>query len=311
MKARKAFAGLLAVLIGLPLAAGAEIRGRLRLYVADTAGNPIPGVKITLVSAQASVITREITTNDSGVATHGSMENHWFEVTFEKKGYLPLKKRIKIPLGELYREDIVLRTPEDAAAELLANSPRAQAINLYNEGAQALKQEEYERALGLFKESIALDATIHQAQYEAGRAGFLLGKYDEAAAFAEAALQLKPDYVVAYRLLAAIYEKKGDMEKSAAYTKLAQEKGGVTGIDRYNDAVKHMNDGDVDAALPLLEEAVELDPDLADAHYQLGLVYLNKAENGKAILSFEKYLELRPKGENAETARSILQYLKK
>jgi lipoprotein NlpI len=61
----------------------------------------------------------------------------------------------------------------------------------------------------------------------------------------------------------------------------------------------------------LLEEAVEIDPNLADAYYQLGLSYVNKAESEKAISNLEKYLELQPEGQYAETARSLLEYLKK
>jgi len=311
MKSKQIFAGLLAVMILFPLTLRSEIRGKVRIFVADTKGNPIPCVKITMVSTSSAVITHEIRTNEKGIATHGSLENHVFEFTFEKKGYLTQTKRIKIPLGELHREEIVMRSQEEMAMEIEANDPRSQAVNLYNQAVLFLQREDYEKALELLKKSISSDATIPQAQYEAGKASFLLGKYDEAAAFAGAAVLVKPDYVLAYRLLAAIYEKKGDMEESARYTKLAQEKGGASGIDKFNEAVKHMNNGEIDAGLLLLEEAVELDPQLADAFYQLGLAYLNKAENEKAVLNFEKYLELQPQGENADTARSILQYLKK
>ncbi|GAG06082.1 unnamed protein product, partial [marine sediment metagenome] len=94
-------------------------------------------------------------------------------------------------------------------------------------------------------------------------------------------------------------------------TKLAQEVGGLSGIDKYNEAVKYINNGDVDSAIPLLEETIQLDSRLADAYYQLGLVYINKAENEKAISNLERYLELQPEGQNAETARSLLKFLKK
>jgi tetratricopeptide (TPR) repeat protein len=300
---------IVAVLCSLTLRG--EIRGKVRILVTDIKGNPVPGVKITLVSQKSSVIRHEIFTNDKGLAIHGSLENHVFTFTFEKEGYLTQTKMIKIPLGLLQREEIVLRTQADVTLEIQASDPHGQAINLYNEAATFLQKEDYEKALELLKESIALDGSIHQAHYEAGKACFMLGRYEKAAAYANETLLLKPDFAPAYRLLAAVAEKKGDPEGSTRYTKLAQETGGISGTDKFNEAIEHVNKGEMEAAIPLLEEAVQLDPKLADAFYQLGLAYLNRGQNEKAILNLEKYLELKPDGENASTARSLLEFLKK
>jgi hypothetical protein len=38
--------------------------------------------------------------------------------------------------------------------------------------------------------------------------------------------------------------------------------------------------------------------------------YLNKGVNDKAIACFKKYLELKPDGKDAETAKSIIETLK-
>ena len=46
------------------------------------------------------------------------------------------------------------------------------------------------------------------------------------------------------------------------------------------------------------------------AHYQLGMVNVNKGANEEAIAEFEKYLELEPEGANAATATSIINHLK-
>lgn len=300
---------LLTLILTLPLMSA--IRGKVRIFVTDSKGNPIPSVKITLVSMKTSVVKHEIYTNKKGIAIHGSLENHVFEFTFEKEGYQPQKKMVKIPAGLLIKEDITLYTQEEAIMQIEAKDPHARAINKYNQAVYLLKEENYNKALALLKESISLDDTIHQAHYETGKIYYRQEKYDEAVKHADEAILLDKEYSPPYRLLAAIYEKLGKMEKSKKYTKLAQEVGGLSGIDKYNEAVKYINNGDVDSAIPLLEETIQLDSRLADAYYQLGLVYINKAKNEKAISNLERYLELQPEGQNAETARSLLEFLKK
>ena len=245
------------------------------------------------------------------MATHGSLENHVFEFTFEKEGYQPQKKMIKIRAGLLEKDDIKLYTVEEAVMQMESKDPYALAINKYNQAVIFLKNEDYEKALELLKESISLDDSIYQAHYEISRVYYLQEKYEKAIKHAKEAIFLEEKYSPPYRLLAAIYEKMGNMEESKKYTALAQEFGGLSGIDKYNEAVKFINNGEVDSAIRLFEEALQLDPKLADAYYQLGLSYINKAENEKAISNLEKYLELQPEGQYAKTASSLLEYLKK
>jgi tetratricopeptide (TPR) repeat protein len=311
VKHQKIIRDVLLIMILLTLPLMSAVRGKVRIYITDSKGKPIEGVKITLISQRTSVIKHVIYTNKRGMATHGSLENHVFEFTFEKEGYQPQKKMIKIPAGLLKKDDITLYTREEAIMQMEAKDPYAQAINKYNQATLFMKKKDYGKALELLKESISLDDSIHQAHYEIARIYYFQEKYEEAIEHAKEAIFLDENYSPPYRLLAAVYEKMDNIEESRKYTALAQEVGGMSGIDKYNEAVEHINKGDLNSAIGLLEEAVEIDPNLADAYYQLGLSYVNKAESEKAISNLEKYLELQPEGQYAETARSLLEYLKK
>ncbi|MGD8538824.1 MAG: tetratricopeptide repeat protein [Candidatus Aminicenantes bacterium] len=311
MKHEKIIRHFLVIMILITLPLMSAVRGKVRIYIADSKGNPIEGVKVTLVSQRTSTVTHVIYSNSRGMATHGSLENHIFEFTYEKEGYQPLKKMMKIRAGLLEKDDITLYTVDEAIMQLESKDPYAQAINKYNQAAIFLKDEDYDKALELLKESISLDDSIYQAHYEISRLYYIQEDFEKAIKHAKEAIFLEETHSSSYRLLAAIYEKMGNMEESNKYTALAQKLGGMSGIDKYNEAVNCINNGEVDAAIVLLEEALELDPDLADAYYQLGLSYVNKADNEKAIANLEKYLELQPDGQFAQTANSLLEYLKK
>jgi len=299
---------LLVFIFSLPLMSA--IRGRIRILVTNSKWEPLSGVKITLISTKTATVKHTIITNTKGVATHGSLENHVFEFSFEKEGYQPQKKMIKIPAGLLVREDIMLLTIEEVIKKMEDKDPYVQAINKYNQAVFFLKKEENEKALPLLKESISLDDTLYQSHYEIGKIYYLQEKYQEAVGCLEEVILLNKEYAPAYRLMAAVYEKMGKKDESEKYTKLAQEIAGASGIDKYNEAIKYFNEGNIDSAIPLFQEAIKLDPKLADTYYQLGMAYVNKGENEKAISNLEKYLELEPQGKNANTAQSILNFLK-
>jgi hypothetical protein len=65
----------------------------------------------------------------------------------------------------------------------------------------------------------------------------------------------------------------------------------------------------------MFKKAIEADPNYADAHYQYGIYLIGKATtsaDGKIVPpagtkeEFEKYLELKPDGANAEAAKAML-----
>lgn len=286
------------------------VLGKLRVTVVDTKGEPIAGVKIKMESQRVPGLIYNIVTKENGVAVQVGLQNHVFLVTIEKEGYRTIKKKVKIPAGLLQDEQFTLTTKEEALVRQAADDPRSQAITAYNRAVFHLKKEKYDDALAELKKAIALDDTIHQAHYYMGLAYYENQQYKEAEAPLLKAISMKEDYAGAYRVLAAVYEKLGKKTESEKYTKLAQETGGKTAIDVYNEGIHSFNAGETDKAIAAFEEAIELDADMPDSYYRLGLCYLNKGDNDKAIAALEKYIQIKPGGQDTETATAILESLK-
>ncbi len=57
-------------------------------------------------------------------------------------------------------------------------------------------------------------------------------------------------------------------------------------------------------------EAIQIKPDFAEAHYNLGLIFSKLGDNAKAVSHLEKFLQLSPNARNAETIRAYVQKLK-
>ena len=66
--------------------------------------------------------------------------------------------------------------------------------------------------------------------------------------------------------------------------------------------------GDLEAARRGLLQAVELSPDLARAHYRLGLIY-SSSDVGKAKEHLRRFLDLTPDDPDADAARQLIELL--
>ena len=54
-----------------------------------------------------------------------------------------------------------------------------------------------------------------------------------------------------------------------------------------------------------------MNPNLADAHYQLGMVLLNEGKMPEATAALETYVKLAPNGQFAAQAKALIAQLKK
>src|SRR5262245_21238564 len=89
--------------------------------------------------------------------------------------------------------------------------------------------------------------------------------------------------------------------------------GGGTAAGVFNQGVILWNAGKIPEAKAQFEQAVKLDPNLADAHYWLGMALVNAGtpeSMTEAKGHFETYLKLAPTGQYAETAKGIVASIK-
>ena len=69
------------------------------------------------------------------------------------------------------------------------------------------------------------------------------------------------------------------------------------------------NGGQADRAVALSKLALSMDPELAKAHYFIGLDHLGRGENIEARAALERFIDLAPEDPEAATAREMLAYI--
>ncbi|MDP9170249.1 MAG: tetratricopeptide repeat protein, partial [Acidobacteriota bacterium] len=158
------------------------------------------------------------------------------------------------------------------------------------------------------------DAYVGKAQATPAEAA---ANYDKGFDAFKKALEIAPDDAGLYNnyALALAKDKKID-EARTNLAKAAQLDPPGAGKYYYNLGALLVNGGQNSAAEEEFRKATELDPTYADAQYQLGMALSAKADvdakTGKVtpapgtVEALQKYLELKPDGANAQSAKEMI-----
>jgi tetratricopeptide (TPR) repeat protein len=133
------------------------------------------------------------------------------------------------------------------------------------------------------------------------------GDLAEARQALERAVQIDPTFTRARLELADVLEEAEDFQASAAaYRDLARSSPNDVSL-HFRLAVTARKAGLIDEAISEYQTATRLDPSLSEAHYNLAVLYLReKQAPDLAAQSFQRFLELDPESERAESVRRWL-----
>ncbi len=161
--------------------------------------------------------------------------------------------------------------------------------------------------------SALADAYVGKAQATPAEAA---ATYDKAFDAFKKALELSPTDAGLFNnyALALAKDKKIDDAKTNL-AKAAELDPPGAGKYYYNLGALLVNSGQNDAATDTFKKAIELDPTYADAQYQYGVALSGRATTDAkgnvvappgAVEALQKYLELKPDGVNAQSAKDMI-----
>lgn len=209
--------------------------------------------------------------------------------------------------------------------ELYPQNPAA----YFNLGSAYQIQQKHEEAIELFKKAVELDdedesfinalamsevkvkdfknALIHYRQlallcpnkdnykYNMATCYEALGEIDTAIHMLEGIVFINPKYTLPAQKLANLYLKTNQLGKAKEIYDKVLLKNNVTADIMHQYAVLSSSLCDTDTAEKMLKKAIRLNPNLAKAHKDLAIVYLNKRLFEYAEDEFKTALELAPK----------------
>ena len=291
--------------VSWPAAAQSIVRGR----VVDAAGEPIEGATVTIQSLGGGA-QAETMTDGNGEFLQIGLNSGRYNVVVVKDNLRQVLPST-VSRGTPSQLQFQLTPTSGLTAEQIKANQEMQALAA---GAiAAMNAGRDDEGIQKFNEILLKIPTCSDCYYNLGVAYTKKQQYADAEFSFQKAIELNPDSGEVYAGLANAYnaQKKFDLAQQASEkAALLTAAGGGGGAEAlYNQGVILWNQGKFAEAKAQYESAVQADPTMAMAHYQLGMANLNLGQIPDAREAFEAYLKLDPNGPKAAEVKVFVQQL--
>ena len=177
-------------------------------------------------------------------------------------------------------------------------------------GERFLRANDNTRALQQFLKALELNPDDPYLHFDLGYTYELKGMIDKAEFHYEEAIRLKPDYSDAYNNIGLIYARSGRDDLAIEAYKKALDNIIYLNPQRahFNLGVVYLNRKEYHKAVEQFEEATNLVPDYAEAYVNLGRAYEGLHMDRQARRSYEKAVEFAPNSPQAQIILGKLLY---
>jgi tetratricopeptide (TPR) repeat protein len=197
------------------------------------------------------------------------------------------------------------RAHTDSAERAFLEAARREAANedyRFNYGNSLVQHGKLKTGVAAFRTAVSDLPKSWKLRIGLGSACYLDGDYQGAAEALLAAVGLKPDSATAYFLLGGAYESAERFQAAIETAFASYLKGSPRDPWAYYHyaAIQYAHEQaggrrDYQAAMANLNEALRLNPNFAEAHFELGVIALAQGKVEQAIVALEKAVNLDPR----------------
>ena len=161
-------------------------------------------------------------------------------------------------------------------------------------GMSLLKSEQFEKAADIYKKLLVQHPEKDNYKYNLVTCYEAMGDYQTAIKLLEGIVFVNPKFIPPAQKLANLYIKTNQLAKAKdVYDKILL-KNNVTAETFHQYAILSSSLCDTDTAERMLKKVIKMNPNLAKAHKDLGIIYLNKRLFDYAEEEFKEALKLAP-----------------
>ena len=133
-----------------------------------------------------------------------------------------------------------------------------------------------------------------RANWGAGNQDVMAGKFDRGIARLHQAIEIWPDYSLAWSTLGAAYTVQGRLKQALATFETALDRGVDSASLRYNQGRAYQLQGEYEKAVEAYEAAIQMRPGFIQAYVNLGGVFYLSKRTADAERIWKQALKLDP-----------------
>lgn len=299
-----------------PTSAPVEIRGQVRY---SNGGAPAENVVVRLESFRGGTIG-EIVTDRSGKFRFERLTPDDYIVRVRHAGYKETERRVD--LLRVNSEYVFLQLEADRTAAAAAPAQRvsplvidasvpAPAREEFERGRELVLAGKVEQGLPALEKAVALHPNFFEAHLMLGTALMGLGRWEQAERSLRSARAAKPGAAPALFALGEVFRRQKKYEEAERVLQEGLKLDDKSPQGHLALGRVYWERNDLAKAGPEVGRAIKLKPDYAEAHLLAGNILLRARRPENALVEFEEYLRLAPRGEFAAQARTAAERIKK
>ncbi len=270
-----------------------EVSGQVSIV---NTNDPARNVPVRLERFSGGIVD-QINTDERGRFRFANLQRGYYKVVINAPGFRPAQQEADLTL--LFKTYLVFTL---TATETNATGS-AIALDVVDARVPAGARDEFARG--------RVYSEFFEAEFLLGTALMDLREWLKAETALARALEIKPDSAVALLALGEVYwrqKRYDDAERSLLDGLKLDDKNwhGHFTLGRL-----YWDKGEVMKAAPPIGHTLQLKPDFAEAHLLAGNILLRLNQQQRAVVEYQEYLRLAPKGEYATEARNLIDKLSK
>lgn len=292
-----------------------EIAGQVR---SGTKKAAVENVLVSLESATGALI-HQTTTDGTGRFRFSGLGSGQYAVNIRATGFKPEKQTVELT-GIARRAQLFFELTLEKSGSAVPPAPSEQVIDArvpteaqkeFEKGQSALLEKQADKALSHLEKAVSLYPDFFQAHLLLGITYREGQQWDKAERALRRTLEIKPQIAMALLELGEVYrrQKKFAKAEEVLLAGLQLDDNSWQGHFTLGRVYWEMNQ--FAKAGPPVGRALQLKPDYAEAHLLGANIFIRVGLPQNALVEYEEYLRLAPKGEFAEQTKEIVQKLKR
>jgi len=285
-----------------------EVSGYVRI---GELGEPARNVLVRLERFSGGIV-EQMHTDNLGRFRFGGLPRGYYAVIVEAPGFRPARQPADLQV--LFKAFLIFELVSNTAVShpvlvVDARVPET-ARSEYAKARAALLDKKPNEAIGHLEKAVSIYSQFFEAQLLLGMAFMDLRDWQAAQGALLRALEIKPESPAAMLTLGEVYwqQKRLDDAERTLIDGLKLDDKNWSGY--FTLSRLYWEKGEIMNAAPTIGRTIQLKPDLAEAHLLAGNILIKLAQPQRALVEYEEYLRLAPKGQAAIEVRNLIQKLK-
>jgi len=199
----------------------------------------------------------------------------------------------------------------DASPNVVDARVPAESRREFERGRDLLGEGRADEAARHLEKSVALHAEFYDAHALLGRARMELKEWPAAERHLRRAVELRPRESVALIYLGEVLRRQKKYAEAEATLVSALKLNRASWQGHFTLGRVYWETNEVSKAAPHVGQALSLNPDYAEAHLLAGNIFMRLSMPQNALVSYEDYLRLAPRGEFARQTEENVRKLRK